>query len=167
MNEYQFVLPYPPSVNTYWRRRGSQYYISDKGQKYRKDVQQIIRQLKLDIFTKSRLRIKVIADVPDSRRRDLDNILKGLLDSLIHAGFAEDDEQFDDIRVIRGVKVPGGRLGIKSPNWRTYERHNSNDTRASYPDTRQSDRSGEDAFLRKRNSAQVQPRQQRRASCNS
>ena len=113
MNEYQFVLPYPPSVNTYWRRRGSQYYISDKGQKYRKDVQQIIRQLKLDIFTKSRLRIKVIADVPDSRRRDLDNILKGLLDSLIHAGFAEDDEQFDDIRVIRGVKVPGGRLGIK------------------------------------------------------
>ncbi|WP_415829247.1 RusA family crossover junction endodeoxyribonuclease, partial [Escherichia coli] len=44
---------------------------------------------------------------------DLDNILKGLLDSLIHAGFAEDDEQFDDIRVIRGVKVPGGRLGIK------------------------------------------------------
>ena len=101
MNEYQFVLPYPPSVNTYWRRRGSQYYISDKG------------QLKLDIFTKSRLRIKVIADVPDSRRRDLDNILKGLLDSLIHAGFAEDDEQFDDIRVIRGVKVPGGRLGIK------------------------------------------------------
>lgn len=58
-------------------------------------------------------RIKVIADVPDSRRRDLDNILKGLLDSLIHAGFAEDDEQFDDIRVIRGVKVPGGRLGIK------------------------------------------------------
>ncbi len=72
-----------------------------------------IRQLKLDIFTKSRLRIKVIADVPDSRRRDLDNILKGLLDSLIHAGFAEDDEQFDDIRVIRGVKVPGGRLGIK------------------------------------------------------
>lgn len=94
-------------------KTGKPYYISDKGQKYRKDVQQIIRQLKLDIFTKSRLRIKVIADVPDSRRRDLDNILKGLLDSLIHAGFAEDDEQFDDIRVIRGVKVPGGRLGIK------------------------------------------------------
>ncbi|HAO9386629.1 TPA: RusA family crossover junction endodeoxyribonuclease, partial [Escherichia coli] len=65
------------------------------------------------IFTKSRLRIKIIADVPDSRRRDLDNILKSLLDSLIYAGFAEDDEQFDDIRVIRGVKVPGGRLGIK------------------------------------------------------
>ena len=113
MTEYEFVLPWPPTVNTYWRRRGSQYYISDKGQKYRKDVQQIIRQLRLDIFTKSRLRITIIAEPPDSRRRDLDNILKGLLDSLIHAGFAEDDVQFDDIRVIRGVKVLGGRVGIK------------------------------------------------------
>ena len=68
MNEYEFVLPWPPTVNTYWRRRGSQYYISDKGQKYRKDVQQIIRQLRLDIFTKSRLRITIIAEPPDSRR---------------------------------------------------------------------------------------------------
>ncbi|EMQ1786939.1 RusA family crossover junction endodeoxyribonuclease [Escherichia coli] len=113
MKTYRIKLPWPPSNNRYWRHSRGIHYISDKGQKYRKDVQQIIRQLKLDIFTKSRLRIKVIADVPDSRRRDLDNILKGLLDSLIHAGFAEDDEQFDDIRVIRGVKVPGGRLGIK------------------------------------------------------
>ena len=113
MAEYRFTLPYPPSLNTYWRRRGSQYYISDKGHKNLTAVQQITPQLTLHISTKPRLRIKVIADVPDSRRRDLDNILKGLLDSLIHAGFAEDDEQFDDIRVIRGVKVPGGRLGIK------------------------------------------------------
>ena len=35
------------------------------------------------------------------------------LADLIHADMVEDDEQFDDIRVIRGVKVPGGRLGIK------------------------------------------------------
>ncbi len=78
MNEYEFVLPWPPTVNTYWRRRGSQYYISDKGQKYRKDVQQIIRQLRLDIFTKSRLRITIIAEPPDSRRRDLDNYVFGM-----------------------------------------------------------------------------------------
>ncbi|HHS9775845.1 TPA: RusA family crossover junction endodeoxyribonuclease [Raoultella ornithinolytica] len=113
MNEYQFVLPYPSSVNTYWRRRGSQYYISPKGQQYRKDVQSIIHSLKLDIFTRARLKIKIIADAPDKRRRDLDNILKGLIDALIHAGFAEDDEQFDDIRVVRGEIIKGGRVGIK------------------------------------------------------
>lgn len=113
MNEYRIKLPWPPSVNSYWRRRGSQYYISKKGQQYRKEVIQIIQSSNLDIQTTSRLRIKVIAAVPDSRRRDLDNILKSLLDSLIHAGFAMDDEQFDDIRVIRGQKVRGGSLDIK------------------------------------------------------
>jgi len=113
MNEYQFVLPYPPTVNTYWRRRGEQYFISKKGQQYRKDVQQIIRSQHLDIFTTSRLKIRVIADAPDRRRRDLDNILKGLLDSLVHAGFAEDDEQFDDIHIVRGEVISGGRVGIK------------------------------------------------------
>ncbi len=113
MNEYRIKLPWPPSVNSYWRRRGSQYYISKKGQQYRKEVIQMIQSSNLDIQTTSRLRIKVIAAVPDSRRRDLDNILKSLLDSLIHAGFAMDDEQFDDIRVIRGQKVRGGSLDIK------------------------------------------------------
>lgn len=113
MKEYQFVLPYPPSVNTYWRRRGSQYYISKQGQQYRRDVQRILHILNLDIFTTSRLRIKITADVPDKRRRDLDNILKSLLDALVHGGFAEDDEQFDDIRVIRGEQISGGRVGIK------------------------------------------------------
>ncbi len=113
MNTYHLKLPWPPSVNTYWRRQGSRYYISKKGQQYRKDVHQQIKSLNLDILTKSRLRIKVIAAVPDSRRRDLDNILKSLLDSLVHAGFAEDDEQFDDIRVIRAEKVKGGQVEIK------------------------------------------------------
>lgn len=76
-------------------------------------MQQIIHQSRLDIFTTSRLRIKITADAPDKRRRDLDNILKSLLDALVHAGFAEDDEQFDDISVVRGEQVAGGRVGIK------------------------------------------------------
>lgn len=113
MTDYHFELPWPPSVNTYWRRRGARYYISPRGQQYRTDVQQIIYSQHLNILTPCRLKIKIIADVPDKRCRDLDNILKSLLDSLIHAGFAEDDEQFDDIRVIRGEQTPGGRVGIQ------------------------------------------------------
>ena len=47
------------------------------------------------------------------RRRDLDNILKAPLDALTHAGLLIDDEQFDEINIVRGQLVPGGRLGIK------------------------------------------------------
>ncbi|MBC0395582.1 RusA family crossover junction endodeoxyribonuclease, partial [Escherichia coli] len=47
------------------------------------------------------------------RRRDLDNILKAPLDALTHAGLLIDDEQFDEVNIMRGQVVPGGRLGIK------------------------------------------------------
>ncbi|EQA8334359.1 RusA family crossover junction endodeoxyribonuclease [Escherichia coli] len=76
----EFVLPYPPTVNTYWRRRGSTYFISEEGKRY---------------------------------RRDLDNILKAPLDALTHAGLLMDDEQFDEINIVRGQPVSGGRLEIR------------------------------------------------------
>ncbi|EGW8417529.1 RusA family crossover junction endodeoxyribonuclease [Salmonella enterica] len=113
MQRIEFVLPYPPSVNTYWRRRGGSYFISETGQKYRRDVSFIVRQQQLKLNLSGRLAIKIIADPPDKRRRDLDNILKAPPDALTHAGLLIDDEQFDEISIVRGQPVPGGRLGVK------------------------------------------------------
>ncbi|MGG8872871.1 RusA family crossover junction endodeoxyribonuclease, partial [Escherichia coli] len=42
-----------------------------------------------------------------------DNILKAPLDALTHAGVLMDDEQFDEINIVRGQPVSGGRLGVK------------------------------------------------------
>ncbi|EOO6190302.1 RusA family crossover junction endodeoxyribonuclease, partial [Escherichia coli] len=42
-----------------------------------------------------------------------DNILKAPLDALTHAGVLIDDEQFDEINIVRGKPVSGGRLGVK------------------------------------------------------
>ncbi|PZZ48027.1 hypothetical protein DIV28_23285 [Escherichia coli] len=61
-------------------------------------------------------RIEFVLPYPptvDKRRRDLDNILKAPLDVLTHAGLLIDDEQFDEINIVRGQLVPGGRLGVK------------------------------------------------------
>ncbi|MCH8577024.1 hypothetical protein L1053_02115 [Escherichia coli] len=44
---------------------------------------------------------------------DLRHISKTLFTQYSKSFQTKDDEQFDDIRVIRGVKVPGGMLGIK------------------------------------------------------
>ncbi|WP_042052000.1 RusA family crossover junction endodeoxyribonuclease, partial [Escherichia coli] len=93
----EFVLPYPPTVNTYWRRRGNTYFVSKVGERYRRDVALIVRQQRLKLNLSGRLAIKVIAEPPDKRRRDLDNILKAPLDALTHAGLLIDDEQFDEI----------------------------------------------------------------------
>ncbi|GDN20868.1 TPA: RusA family crossover junction endodeoxyribonuclease [Escherichia coli] len=109
----EFVLPYPPTVNTYWRRRGSTYFVSKAGERYRRDVALIVRRQRLKLNLSGRLAIKIIAEPPDKRRRDLDNILKAPLDALTHAGLLIDDEQFDEINIVRGKLVPGGRLGVK------------------------------------------------------
>ncbi|APL10578.1 RusA family crossover junction endodeoxyribonuclease [Escherichia coli] len=109
----EFVLPYPTTVDTYWRRRGSTYFVSKADERYRRDVAFIVRQLRLNLKLSGRLAIKIITEPPDKLRRDLDNILKAPLDALTHAGMLIDDEQFDEINIVRALPVPGGRLGIK------------------------------------------------------
>jgi len=112
MSRYQISLPWPPTVNTYWRHGRGRHYISARGMQYRKDITHLIRQQQLNINTTARLRFFITAYPPDKRRRDLDNLQKAVFDSLVHAGFMVDDGQIDDFRVRRGVKSEGGRLEI-------------------------------------------------------
>jgi len=49
---------------------------------------------------------------PDRRRRDLDNILKPVLDLLVHAGIIIDDENIDRILVERGETTSGGEVVV-------------------------------------------------------
>lgn len=112
MTEYRLELPWPPTLNTYWRHARGRHYISAKGTKYREDIINLIQQQNLDINTTSRLKFNIIANQPDKRRRDLDNLQKAVFDSLVHAGFMADDEQIDDFRVRRGTQVKGGSLEV-------------------------------------------------------
>lgn len=59
-----------------------------------------------------RLAIQIKATPPDKRRRDLDNILKSLLDSITHAGVIIDDSQFDAISILRMPNTSPGKVEI-------------------------------------------------------
>ena len=98
------TLPYPPSVNHYWRHvpnRGT--LISKEGREYRIGVIGEIMLIKhLHNFPlEGRLAVLIHATMPDRRKRDIENIQKALLDSLEHAGVYLDDSQIDDLRIIR------------------------------------------------------------------
>jgi len=105
------TLPWPPSVNHYWRRVGNKTVTSKEGRQYRVDVGAImtiggVRQMD------GRLSIRVEAYPPDRRRRDLDNIQKALLDSMQHGGAYADDSQIDRLEVIRCEMVQGGKVDV-------------------------------------------------------
>lgn len=108
----EFTLPWPPSVNTYWRNFNGRMIISAKGREYREEVgDQMTLQGKVARYTKP-LRVVIEAWRPDKRRRDLDNLLKATLDGLAHAGVFDDDSQIVDLRIYWAPDI-GGMLKIK------------------------------------------------------
>lgn len=118
MNAVSLTLPWPPTVNTYWRsivlggkhcRARSQVLISEQGRTYRKTVAELVLDCKVPRNAlKGSLAVKAIAFPPDRRARDLDNLWKGMLDSLKHAGVIRDDGDIDDLHIVRGGVKSGG-----------------------------------------------------------
>lgn len=92
-------LPYPPTVNTYWRMFRNRMIISAKGRKYRVSVLECVLKQRAKKHLEGDLKVTIKVVKPDNRRRDLDNLLKAILDGLTHAGLWEDDSQIKDLRI--------------------------------------------------------------------
>ena len=101
MSVLSIEVPYPPSVNTYWRRVGPRTIISKKGRLYQGVVGGIVRASGWDLKLDGKLKVAIQAYPPDARRRDIDNILKALLDALGNAGVYIDDSQIVDLHVFK------------------------------------------------------------------
>lgn len=104
------TLPWPPTANTYYRNLPGKTLISEKGRAYRAAVAQQVLVQRGARRLSGRLAVAIVAHVPDRRRRDLDNLFKGVLDSLTHAGVWLDDEQIDCLSIERGPI--GGMLKV-------------------------------------------------------
>ena len=108
-------LPYPPSVNHYYRRVGPRTLISREGRRFREEVAAILAAIGFRPFT-GRLHVRVIVHPPDRRRRDIDNVQKALLDALEHAGVYRDDNQIVKLTTEKRGSVPGGRTIVEIRN---------------------------------------------------
>lgn len=97
------TLPWPPSVNRYWRAVGGRNILSKEGRDYRLRAMIAIRQQSVGRIT-GRIACAIKAFPPDNRRRDVDNILKGLLDALTAGEVYEDDSHIDQLSIERMPK---------------------------------------------------------------
>lgn len=107
------VLPFPPSVNGYWRNVKGRTLISKRGRSYRKAVADAALVKRFPKFGTARLSVCIMAYPKDRRKRDLDNLLKAVLDSLEYAGVYSDDEQIDDLRIVRCEPSDTPRVAVE------------------------------------------------------
>ena len=94
----ELELPWPPSVNHYWRhvpiKRGHKTIvivkISKEGREYQKAVARIIKESGVAPIAGA-VAVKRILYCPDYVRRDEDNTVKAIYDSISAAGLWQDD----------------------------------------------------------------------------
>jgi crossover junction endodeoxyribonuclease RusA len=108
----ELELPYPPSVNHYYRRVGPRTLISREGRRFRERVCALLAAAGVRPL-RGPLRVEIEVYPPDRRRRDLDNAMKSLNDALEHGGAFYDDSQIADLRITRRGCVPGGRTLVR------------------------------------------------------
>lgn len=108
----ELELPMPPTVNRIWRRVGNRTVLSRDGRNYRSRVRALLAARGVQLL-EGRLAVVIDVHPPDRRRRDLDNLHKGLLDSLQHGGLFRDDSQIDDLHIRRCGCVPGGMVRVR------------------------------------------------------
>lgn len=107
-------LPAPPTINHYYgRSRNSRAFYLTKGAKiYRHEVAVLVNNAGVrGRFGRGRIAVRV--DLHLSHGGDLDNRLKPLLDALEYAEVFTNDRQIDDLRVVRGHPVVGGRCTVQ------------------------------------------------------
>lgn len=107
----QLELPYPPSVNHYWGQFGKQRFIGKKGKAFRLAVAEACLDAQVQTM-EGRLSVHVAIFPPDRRARDIDNVLKPLLDACEHAGCFVNDSQIDELHIIRQDIRKGGGCTI-------------------------------------------------------
>lgn len=105
-------LPFPPSINHYWRRVGFRTLISREGRRFRQRVVAILAALGLRPLA-GRLEVQAELFPPDNRRRDLDNSAKALLDALQHGGAYFDDSQIVRLVLEKREPVADGKTIVR------------------------------------------------------
>lgn len=113
MQSVDLILPYPPSVNHYWRHTSRGTFLTARAKRYRVDVILAVKSQASKLVSLSgAVSVSIIAHAPDRRRRDLDNLLKATLDAMDHAGVYGDDSQIRKLALEWGEPCDGGELQV-------------------------------------------------------
>ena len=105
-------MDWPPQLNHYYTIARGRKILSAKGRKYKIDMAVELLRQKAPRSLTGRLEVLIDAYPPDRRKRDLDNLIKPVGDTLQDYGMF-DDEQIDDLRIRRRAVSKPGYLRVR------------------------------------------------------
>lgn len=108
----ELTLPFPPSVNHYWRKWRGRMVLGGKARAYRQNVATLLRAKGIQPMT-GHLAVAIEVYPPDRRRRDLDNLLKAIGDCLQHGDVFVDDSQIVWLLIEKAQVIPGGKIVVR------------------------------------------------------
>jgi crossover junction endodeoxyribonuclease RusA len=109
----RLTLPWPPSVNSCWRNINGRIIISRKARAYKLLIQKLTKPID-HICLQGRLFMNILVYPPDKRKRDIDNLIKIVADSLQDAKYYMNDSQIDKIIIERMPTIfPKGKLEVE------------------------------------------------------
>lgn len=113
----ELQLPFPPSVNQAYRN------VAGRGRVKSRAYINWIKDADIALYGQNKNEriggpfvCEIIAKEPDRRRRDVDNIIKVVLDYIVAAGLVDDDSRCRRISSEWGGKEPGIKVRIFSYN---------------------------------------------------
>jgi crossover junction endodeoxyribonuclease RusA len=108
------VLPYPPSVNHLWRRVGNKTLLSAEGRDYYKSVSLFVGHARAmgNQVPSPPHQLTLLATPPDRRKRDLDNLLKAVLDP-VYREIGMDDSAVEDLTIRWRRDGNGARIEVR------------------------------------------------------
>jgi crossover junction endodeoxyribonuclease RusA len=91
-----YVIPnVPPSVNACFRSGNKRVYKSKRYIDYEKEMKEYFDKKEYVEMLEGKLKLEVTFYFKDKRRRDLDNLMKALLDQLESRLFKNDDQIYE------------------------------------------------------------------------
>jgi len=109
----KFKMPWPPSVNGYWKPFRNRLIISKRGREYRKQAIFALQNLSLyNIYIDFELSVKLILNPPTLRKYDIDNFQKALFDAFTHGGLWVDDVCVVELLILKGKKTKNGNVEV-------------------------------------------------------